>query len=70
MTAVSTLAMWLSDSKGTVVIDGLVGKLQLLLLFIISIILIFFFIYISSSLIVSLYNWPKKIYQKLRKKNK
>ena len=69
MASISSLASWLSNSTGTVVIEWFGWQITTFPSFlIISLVLIFFFIYVLSSLIVSLYNWPKKSFLKIKKK--
>ena len=69
MTSISSLAMWLSDNNGTVVIEWFGWQVTTSPSFlIVSIILIFFFIYTLSSLILSLYNFPKKSLLKIKEK--
>ena len=69
MASISSLATWLSNSKGTVVIEWFGWQITTFPSFLVfSIILVFFFIYVSSSLIISLYNWPKKSFLKIKEK--
>ena len=71
MTFISSLAMWFSNSKGKVVIEWFGWQVTTSPSFlIISVILIFFFIYIVLSLILSLYNIPKKTLLKIEKRKK
>ncbi len=71
MTLISSLAMWFSNSKGKVVIEWFGWQVTTSPSFlIISIIFIFFFIYILLSLILSLYNIPKKTLLKIEKRKK
>ena len=71
MTFISSLAMWLSNSKGKVVIEWFGWQVTTSPSFlIISVVLIFFFIYILLSFILSLYNIPKKTLQKIEKRKK
>ena len=73
MTFISSLAMWFSNSKGKVVIEWLGWQLTTSpSFFLISVVSILFLIYILLSLILSLYNIPKKTLIKIekRKKNK
>ena len=67
MTFISSLAMWFSNSKGKVVIEWFGWQVTTTPSFlIISVIFIFFFIYILLSLILSLYNIPKKTLLKIK----
>ena len=71
MTFISSLAMWFSNSKGKVVIEWLGWQVTTSPSFlIISVLLLFFFIYIMLSLILSLYNFPKKTLLKMKKRKK
>ncbi len=71
MTTISSLAMWFSNSKGTVVIEWFGWQVTTSPSFlIISVLLLFFFIYIMLSLILSLYNFPKKTLLKMKKRKK
>ena len=71
MTFISSLAMWFSNSKGKVVIEWLGWQVTTSpSFFIISVVFIFFFIYILLSLILSLYNIPKKTLLKIEKRKK
>ena len=71
MTFISSLAMWFSNSKGKVVIEWFGWQVTTSPSFlIISVVLIFFFIYIVLSLILSLYNIPKKTLLKIEKRKK
>ena len=71
MTAISSIAMWFSNSKGKVVIEWFGWQVTTSPSFlIISVLLIFFFIYIMLSLILSLYNIPKKTLLKIEKRKK
>ena len=63
--------MWFSNSKGKVVIEWFGWQVTTSASFlIISVLLIFFFIYIMLSLILSLYNIPKKTLLKIEKRKK
>ena len=71
MTFISSLAMWFSNSKGKVVIEWFGWQVTTSPSFlIISLVFIFFFIYILLSLILSLYNIPKKTLLKIEKRKK
>jgi len=71
MTFISSLAIWFSNSKGKVEIEWFGWQLSTSPSFlIISLVFIFFFIYILLSLILSLYNIPKKTLLKIEKRKK
>ena len=71
MVFVSSLAIWFSNSEGKVVIEWFGWQLTTSPSFlIISIIVLFFFIYILLSLILSLYNIPKKTLLRIKKRKK
>ena len=71
MTFISSLAMWFSNSKGKVVIEWFGWQVTTSPSFLITfVVLIFFFIYIVLSLILSLYNFPKKTLLKIEKRKK
>ncbi len=71
MTIVSSLAMWLSNSKGKVIIEWFGWQVTTSPSFlIISVLLIFFLIYTMLSLLLSLYNIPKKTLLKIEKRKK
>ena len=71
MTFISSLAMWFSNSKGKVIIEWFGWQLSTSPPFlIISIVLIFFLIYILLSLLINLYNIPKKALLKIEKRKK
>ncbi len=71
MTAISSLAIWFSNSKGKVVIEWFGWQVTTSPSFlIISLLLILFFIYIMLSLLLSLYNIPKKTLLKIEKRKK
>ena len=71
MTCVSSLAMWFSNIKGKVVIEWFGWQVTTSPSFlIISVVFIFFLIYILLSLILILYNIPKKTLLKIEKRKK
>jgi len=71
MTFISSLAMWFSNSKGKVIIEWFGWQVTTSPSFlIISIVFILFFIYILLSLILSLYNIPKKTLLKIERRKK
>tara|TARA_Y100000589_G_scaffold332016_1_gene388597 strand:+ start:2904 stop:4202 length:1299 start_codon:yes stop_codon:yes gene_type:complete len=71
MTFISSLAMWLSNSKGKVVIEWLGWQVSTSPSFlIISVVIIFLLIYILLSLVINLYNFPKKSLLKMKKRKK
>lgn len=71
MIFISSLAMWFSNSKGKVVIEWFGWQVTTSPSFlIISLVFLFFFIYILLSLILSLYNIPKKTLLKIEKRKK
>ncbi len=71
MTFISSLAMWLSNSKGKVVIEWFGWQLTTSPSFlIISLVFILFLIYTLLSFILSLYNIPKKTLLKIEKRKK
>ena len=66
MTFVSSSAMWLSNSKGKVVIEWFGWQVTTSPSFlIISVVFTFFFIYILLSLLLNLYNIPKNTLLKI-----
>ena len=68
MTFISSLAMWVSNSEGKVVIEWFGWQVSTSPAFlIISIILIFFIIYIVLTTLTSLYNFPKRTLIKIKK---
>ena len=71
MTFISSLAMWFSNNKGNVVIEWFGWQITTSPSFlIISVVLIFFLFYILLSLILSLYNIPKKALLRIEKRKK
>ena len=71
MTFISSLAMWFSNSKGKVIIEWFGWQVSTSPSFlIISILLILFIIYISLSLIINIYQIPKKALLKIEKRKK
>ena len=63
--------MWLSNSKGKVVIEWLGWQVSTSPSFlIISVVIIFLLIYILLSLVINLYNFPKKSLLKMKKRKK
>ena len=71
MTFVSSSAMWLSNSKGKVVIEWFGWQVTTSPSFlIISVVFTFFFIYILLSLLLNLYNIPKNTLLKIEKRKK
>ena len=71
MTIVTSLAVWFSNSKGKVIIEWFGWQVTTSPSFlIILVLLIFFFTYIVLSLILSLYNIPKKTLLKIEKRKK
>ncbi len=71
MTLISSLAMWFSNNKGKVIVEWFGWQITTSPSFlIVSLLLIFFFIYILLSLVLSLYNFPKKTLLKIEKRKK
>ena len=69
MTLISSLGMWLSNSKGTVTIEWFGWQLSTSTsFFIFSLILLISLIYIFSSLIISFYGIPKKSLLNMKKR--